>query len=96
MIKANVKEIVHHQLESKFGEYPKLLEHCKALADDFIDTTGVSLTTPRVRVIMPVVGWIDSGLPLTTVVDFEIHGNHLIFKITNAPYTDEQSRNIYA
>lgn len=96
MKKELVKEIVHEQLESKFEEYPKLLEHCKGEFDSLMEGIGTNIENPRVRVIMPVVGWIDSGLPMSKVVDFEVHGGIFIFKIHNAPYTEEQARHIRA
>jgi hypothetical protein len=87
---------VHEDLDSKLEKYPKLIEHCKALVSGYVNETELSVDNPQVRIVRPVVGWIDSGLPLDEVIAFEVQGNQFIFTIRNAPPTPEQMRNIRA
>lgn len=93
---AVVRASVHEDLDKELEKYPQVIEHCKALVDKYLDETGLSVDNPEVRIVLPVVVWLDNGFPLDEVVVLEVKGNHFIFTLKASPHTPEHLGKIYA
>lgn len=73
-----VRDNVHAQIDDKLKDYPGLAHLSKWAFDKYVLEAKLPIDDPKVRVVMP-----DNILPETERgwdMDFEVHGDHFIFK----------------